>query len=183
MDLFIQNPLQFANFDRVLFTRGALLNEKPQGDTLTGIMNNYNLVVALTPDTNDLIVSVLNTNNNMENILIPNVPVQEPFRLGIIFMEQALEVYINGKLAQTRVFSATPKAVTGDIMGPNGPNATIALIRNLKLWNRVLSTAEIRYSPPAMMTAAAFGAQPMPSSSSCPTLTNTEQRLEKLKPF
>lgn len=183
MDLFIQNPLQFANFDRVLFTRGALLNEKPQGDTLTGIMNNYNLVVALTPDTNDLIVSVLNTNNNMENVLVPNVPVQEPFRLGIIFMEQALEVYINGKLVQTRVFSATPKAVTGDIMGPNGQNATIALIRNLKIWNRVLSTAEIRYSPPTMMTATEFGASPMPSSSSCPSLTNAEERLEKLKPF
>jgi hypothetical protein len=183
MDMFIQNPLQFANFDRVLFTRGALFNEKPQGDTLTGIMSNYNLVVALAPDTNDLIVSVLNINNNMENILVPNVPVQEPFRLGIILMEQALEVYMNGKLVQTRVLSATPKSSQGDIIGPNGPNATIALIRNLKLWNRVLSTAEIRYSPPAMMSAAAFGASPMPSSSSCPTLTNAEQRLEKLKPF
>jgi hypothetical protein len=189
MDIFIQNPLQFSAVDRILFTRGALLNEKPQGETLTGMMSNYNLVVALTPDTNDLIVSVLNVNNNMENVLVPNVPVQEPFRLGIIFMEQALEVYMNGKLVHTRVFSASPKAVMGDIMGPLGQNATVALIRNLKMWNRVLTSSEIRYSPPAMMTAAGFGAQGMPSSSSCPSFSssssssNAENRLEKLTPF
>lgn len=185
MDMFIQNPLQFSNFERILFTRGAIFNEKPQGDTLTGIFQNYNLVIGLAPDTNDLIVSVLNINNNMENILVPNVPVQEPFRLGVIVMEQALEVYMNGKLVQTKVFSVTPKSVMGDIMGPLGQNATIALLRNLKIWNRVLSTSEIRYSPPTIMSAADFGASPMPSSSSssCPTLTNAEQRLEKLNPF
>lgn len=183
MDIFIQNPLQFSNTDRILFTRGAMLNERPQGETLTGIMSNYNLVVALTPDTNDLIVSVLNTNNNMENILVPNIPVQEPFRLGIIFMEQAMEVYMNGKLVQTRVFSASPKAVQGDIMGPMGTSATVALIRNLKIWNRVLTSSEIRYSPPSIMSAKGFGASPMPSSSSCPSLSKGEERLEKLNPF
>ena len=51
----------------------------------------------------------------MENIVVPNVPVQQPFRLSMVVMEQALEVYINGKLIKTRAFSAPPKDVKGDI--------------------------------------------------------------------
>jgi hypothetical protein len=80
-----------------------------------GILSNYNLVAALLPDTNDLIVSVLNKDNNMENIIVPNIPIQQPFRLTMIVMEQALEVYINGKLARNCELSSMPKMNEGDL--------------------------------------------------------------------
>ncbi len=167
MDIFIQNPLQFSKHPRLLFSRGATRKETPTSDTLLGILDNYNLAVALLPDTNDLIISVLNKDNNMENVIIPNIPVQETFRLGIIIMEKALEVYINGHLMKTKSFYVSPKDVKGDIYPLSGIESNIAKLRNLKIWNRILTTSEIRYASPKLSTNKEMGAGPIPPSSSC----------------
>jgi hypothetical protein len=167
LDVFIQNPLQFSKHPRLLLSRGATRKETPTADTLLGILDNYNLAVALLPDTNDLIVSVLNKDNNMENVIIPNIPVQEPFRLGIIIMEKALEVYINGHLMKTKSFYVTPKDVKGDIYPVSGIESNIAKLRNLKIWNRILTTSEIRYATPKLSTSKEMGAGPIPPSSAC----------------
>lgn len=167
MDMFIVNPLQFSKHPRVLFSRGAKVKATPTGDLLLGVLDNYNLVVALLPDTNDMIVSVLNKDNNMENVIVSNAPVQEAFRLGIVVMDQALEVYMNGHLLKTRAFDSPPKSVTGDIYPASGIEANIAKIRNLKIWSRVLSTPEIREATPAPATGKDFDAGAMPSSTSC----------------
>ncbi len=179
LDTFIENPLQFSQYPRILFSRGGLLKEKPTSDTLLGMYEHYNLVMGLLPDTNDLIVSVQNKDNNMENVIISNVPVQEPFRIGVIVMEKAMEVYINGHLSKTRSFSSPPRDVKGDILGPQGINANLAKVRNLKLWNRILKTTEIRYAKPPLSSTKQFDASQMPgSSSSCPIIQNTESKLE-----
>jgi hypothetical protein len=167
LDVFIENPLQFAQTPRILFTRGGMLRETPISETLLGLFEYYNLVIGLLPDTNDLIVSVLNKDSNMENVIISNIPVQEPFRIGIIIMEQAMEVYINGNLAKTRKFSSPPKDVKGDIFGPIGINTNIFKLRNLKLWDRILKTSEIRYAKPKLANTKEFGASGMPGSSGC----------------
>lgn len=165
LDIFIENPMQFSTRPRILFTRGATLRETPNSDTLMGILENYNLAIALLPDTNDLIVSVLNKDNNMENVIIPNVPVQEPFRLGVVVMEHALEVYLNGYLMKTRKFQATPKDVKGDIFPASGIQTNLVKLRTLKIWPRIISTGEMRESQPALTNAKNFGAGPMPASS------------------
>jgi hypothetical protein len=173
LDIFIENPLQFSQHPRVFFSRGGMLKEKPSSETLLGMYERYNLVMALLPDTNDLIVSVQNSDNNMENVVISNVPVQEPFRVGVIIMEQAMEVYLNGHLAKTRKFSAPPKDITGDIEGPLGINTNIFKVRNLKIWNRILRTSEIRYAKPELASRKDFDATDMPGSSTgCPSLSN-----------
>jgi hypothetical protein len=167
IDVFIENPLQFATTPRIFFSRGAVRKEKASGDTLLGALDNYNLVAALLPDTNDLLVSVLNKDNNMENIIIPNVPVQEPFRLTMVVMQQALEVYINGRLLKTRKFLAEPKDTKGDIYPASGIEINAVKVHNLKIWSRILSASEIRGATPKLSSAKDFGAGPMPSSSSC----------------
>jgi len=180
LDVFIQNPLQFSRHPRIFFSRGATKTETPSGDTLLGMMSNYNIVAGLLPDTNDLIVSVLNKDNNMESIIVPNIPVQEPFRLSMVVMEQALEVYVNGYLMKTRSFAATPKTVEGDIYPATGIEANAVLVRNLKIWSRILTTSEIRQSTPALSTTKNFGAGPMPSSTTCSTAaSNTMTSIEK----
>jgi hypothetical protein len=167
MDVFIQNPLQFANQPRIFFSRGASIKQTSTNeDTLLGKLNYYNLVAALKPDTNDMIVSVLNKDNIMENVIIPNAPVQEPFRLGIVLMENALEVYINGHLMKTRTLSSPPKDIKGDINPAAGVEANITKVRNLKIWNRLLNTNEIRYATPSLSTEKDFNATPIPTSSS-----------------
>lgn len=167
MDMFIQNPVQFSKHVRILFSRGATQRQSASGDSILGVLDNYNVVAGLLPDTSDLIVSVLNKDNNMENVIIPNVPVQEPFRLHIVVMEQALEVYLNGHLMKTRSFDAPPKHVTGDIYPAMNVEANIAKIRNLKIWSRIITTGEVRESKPSLLSAKDFDATPMPSSTSC----------------
>lgn len=182
LDVFIENPLQFSSYPRIFLSRGATLKEHPSGDTMLGILDNYNLVAGLLPDTNDLIVSVLNKDNNMENIIVPNIPIQEPFRLGIIVMESALEVYINGHLMKTRTFTVPLKDVKGDIYPATGINTNVAKVRNIKIWKRILTTAEIRYATPNLSKVSDFNPAPISSVSSagCSSSKPVEDRISKL---
>lgn len=182
LDVFIENPLQFSIAPRIFFSRGGFRKQSTSGDTILSVMEYYNLVAALLPDTNDLIVSVLNTNNNMENIVISNIQVQEPFRLTIVVMEQAMEVYINGRLMKTRAFSAVPKDITGDIYPATGIEANAIKVRNLKIWSRILSVGEIQQATPSLSSESSFGAGPMPASSTCAInkSQNMTNRLSKL---
>ena len=173
LDMFIQNPLQFSDKYRILFSRGAVRSTTPTGtDTFLGMLDTYNLVVALKPDTNDLVVSVLSgssTTKNEENAVISNVPVQKSFRLGIVVMENALEVYLNGNLVKTRKFDYNIQSVTGPIDSASPEQSTIALFPLLKIWNRILTTSEMRYAKPDLNAIAPLGALSMPSSSLCST--------------
>jgi hypothetical protein len=186
LDVFVENPLQFSTNPRIFFSRGASKKDTPSGNTLLGILTNYNIVAALLPDTNDLIVSVLNKDNNMENIVVPNIPIQQPFRLTMVVMEQALEVFINGKLIKTRRFLAPPKDVKGDITATSGIESNAIKVHNLKIWTRVLTVSEVRESTPALSTAKDFGAGPMATSTNCVnsdidnTMNNVSDRLSKL---
>ena len=108
----------------------------------------------------------------MENILIPNVPVQEPFRLGVVFMNQALEVYINGYLMKTRAFTAPPKSVKGNFYPLNGKETPLAKLQNFKVWPSILSSPEIRYAKPDMPSAAEMGSS-MPQTSMCSSSSNS----------
>jgi len=171
IDVFITDPMQFSQVPRILFYRSLNPLSSPtstnSAQTLTSILPQYNVAVALTPDTNDLIVSVLNSDNNMENILLSNVPVQTPFRLGVVLMERALEVYVNGNLMKTRAFTSPPMAVLGNMYPPSGENETVAKVRNLHIWPRILSPSEIRAATPALPTAASFEAPPPRTGKSC----------------
>ena len=172
LDVFIENPMQFSKRPRVLFSRGAQLRDTPTSDTLLGIFENYNLAIALLPDTNDMIISILNKDNHMENVILNNVPVQEPFRLGVVLMDQALEVYLNGYLVKTRTFQSAPKDVKGDIFPASGIEMNMVKLRNLKIWPRLLTTAEIREAKPALTSASTFGAGPIPATSMGCTVPN-----------
>lgn len=167
MDIFIVNPhVHFSTHPRILFRRGGTLRDTPSGTTLAGIIDNYNIVGALLPDTNDLLISVLNASNNTENVIIPNIPVQEPFRLGVILMNQAMEVYINGHLMKTRAFTVPPKSVKGDFYPLRNAESSMAKLRNFKVWPSILTSPEIRYAKPDMPNGIEFGGA-MPQTSMC----------------
>lgn len=170
-DVFIQNPTQFARQPRILFTRGATKSDVPStsamSSTMLSMYKNYNLAVGLSPDTNDLIVSVLNKDNGMEEVNLSNIPIQETFRLGIVVMDKALEVYINGRLMKTRTFTTDLQDIKGDIIAYSAEETNITKLRNLKIWSRVLTTPEIREAKPSLSTASDIGAGEIPSTSMC----------------
>jgi len=179
LDIFIQNPFQFSDNHRVLFSRGAEYKTGILSDaTIMGVLSTYNLAVALSPDTNDLIVSVLNINGRGEDIEIKNIPVQQPFKLGIVILDTAMEVYINGRLVKTKIYSDKLKDIVGDILPAQNTEATIAKLRNLKIWPRILTASEIRYSKPDLSSAEDFAASAIPNASTCSSNINTEDSNE-----
>jgi hypothetical protein len=82
-------------------------------------------------------------------------------------MENALEVYLNGHLVKTRKYDYNIQSVTGPIDSASPQESTIALFPLLKIWNRILTTSEMRYAKPDLNEIAPLGALSMPSSSSC----------------
>jgi hypothetical protein len=181
IDIFIENPhVHFSKYPRILFRRGGTLRSTPTaGETLLSLLDNYNMVAALMPETNDLMVSVLNSNNNQENVIISNIPVQDPFRVGVVILDYVMEVYVNGHLMKTRTFSAVPKSIKGDIYPIRGTESSMAKMRNLKIWSRPLTSSEIRYAEPTMSTGKDFGSGQMATTSSCDNLNNEGARVSE----
>lgn len=173
LDIDITNPMHISQSPRILFYRGPptpsadLSGNVPSATTIQGLIGNYNVAIALLPDTTDLIVSVLNSSGAMENVIIPNVPVQTPFRIGVILSDTAMEVYLNGLLQRTRTFTpgSTPFNATGMFYPPQAINAEIAKVGNLHLWNSVISANQMRYATPGLMTVNAKDKSDLPTSS------------------
>lgn len=170
VDMFIQDPMQFSTCHRILLSRGLTRRSSCTGDTIMSIASSFNFVVALKPDVNDIIVAVSTSGSTVEQIIIENIPVQEPFRLGVIVMQQMLEVYINGLLKSSIAYKQSLQDIKGDINIATGTELTIAKMQNLKIWDRTLSTSEIRYAKPDMASALSFAAGAISSSTSCSPL-------------
>jgi len=149
LDIVIKNPMSLGTANRVFFSRGSLLT------------------VALMPTTTDMVVTVRNSANNEEPLTIKNVPVLTPFRLGIVIMDRAVEVYINGKLLRSRTLASTPLDGGGTFNPPQGPMAELASVNNLIIWKRTLSPSEIRYASPALMTLNPTDVAALPTVDSC----------------
>lgn len=173
IDTFISDPFSHDTKARIIFARCPDNVIHPSSSVLTkDSVDTYNLVMAMVPSTNDLVVSTLNTNDNSEDIIIPNVPVQKPFRIGVVLFDSMMEVYVNGMLYKTRQFSAPTKQVFGYFrpVPSNNIGGTIK-IKNLIVWNRTVSPPEMRYAKPSLANADEFDPSSMPSESSCPAST------------
>jgi hypothetical protein len=155
LDIAIQNPyVSLNNGYSVIFSRGGTVNPQAiANSSIKGSISNYNVAIALAPGNTDLIVSVLNSDGNPDNILIPNVPVKDPFRIGIVMLSTVFEVYLNGKLVRTRRYtSGSPGNYAGPFRPPTGNVAKSVKIGNLILWNRIASAGNIRYAKPDLMS-------------------------------
>ncbi len=161
LDIFIKNPTTLQSGNIPIFQREELLTTTPTGP------GKSNAHVLLVPGTNDLIVGVTNAVNNVEDVILSNVPVQTPFRLGIVILDVAMEVYVNGRLMKTRTFDAPPGNFVGQFVPPQGTAADLVKVRNLQIWTRPTTASEIRYARPALMSASEFQHDKMDSASSC----------------
>ncbi len=161
VDVLIHNPNVKSAGNRPIFWRSdkqvpdSALN-LPEGANIVREIGVFNFAAYLAPQTNDLIVSVLNGQSELESVVVQNVPTGEAFRLGIILTPLFLEVYINGKLYRTRNLASPPLPVVGSFMPPGGPYADMAAVRNLRIWRGSVPPAKMRYLP-ALPGRAEFG--------------------------
>ena len=162
---------------RLIFSRGGVTPASITSDTIQGVLNGYNVAIALAPATNDLIVSVLDGNSNSVEFTIPNSIVNQPFRIGVCLMDMAFEVYLNGKLVQTSTIKQSINSNKGLFHGPQKGSGSatdvtdIVRVGNLNVWSRLASPSEIRYAQPSLMPALAADAACtlIGSGASCPS--------------
>lgn len=118
-----------------------------------GLPKRMNPGVFLDPNTNDLLVfvdSALGSQTFRESVRIADMPLDTPFRIGIVLSNRVLEVYINCRLEVTKVLSGIPKRVEHEWYGLAGSAAAQAQVQNLYIWNRPLTAVDMRPLCPAI---------------------------------
>jgi hypothetical protein len=174
-DILIKDPASFSNKPRIIFTRSNTpISTSGSGNIIKNYLSNYNFAIALSADTNDIIVSILDSSNNEKSITIPNPPSRKIFRLGVIVADKLLEVYINGKLLRALSLYNSPKDVIEGIKAPTSDISSIVTVKNLKIWNRILTPTEIREAKPELISDGIELSLPNITSSSICTSTSSE---------
>lgn len=164
LDILIKDPNVSSAVDRPILTRSdsqfTPASVSVEGVSIVQQVGNYNLAMYLDKSTNDLIVSTMSTTEAgavIENVVIENVPVQKPFRVGVIMGNRYMEVYYNGKLHATRQLAGQPIAISGTFIPPTGNFSVMADVRNLRIWKGVITPPEMAYLP--ALDIADFGEQ------------------------
>lgn len=154
-DIFIQRETTLSNRSRVFSYRASAPVDinLDQVENLSTIYPESNLLMFLSPNTNDLIVQAVTQKSQQEEFLeaaptILNVPIGEVFRLTVVFLPEIMEIYINGKLHSSKIFKYTPKPTTGNFYGPPEAFRQTIKVMNFKYWDRALSPGEVRNSTP-----------------------------------
>lgn len=162
VDIVLKNtrPRMGGNIYRHLFHRGS---EDLVPSTLPayGLPKRMNPGVFLDPNVNDVLVYVDTVQNGVtfrESVRIADIPLDIPFRLGILVQGRLLEVYINCKLEVTKMLDGEPKDVENAWYGVLGSAAAEAQVQHLTIWTKPLSVEEL--SPLCPAAIPEFGAAP-----------------------
>lgn len=161
LDLFIHNPQAFAKSPRILFTRGFKGSATPTGPSNIN-MSEFNLQFSLARDTNDLAVATMLENNStgtrpIENVSINNVPIRKGFRVTVVLYSKLMEVYLNGRLYQSRPLLSPPIPSFHFLNPPAPEGEATAAVRNLKIWKRCLTSSEVREMTPPIDDFSDYG--------------------------
>jgi hypothetical protein len=177
LDIQIDDAHNYTGAPRIIFYRGDNKIPIPRGKepqaTIGSMIANPSLVFALTRDTNDLQISVITQDNNTEGILLYNVPIRKPFRIGVVLSDKVIEVYTNGLLSRTRSLSSPPKPVQGKFW----PSPTTGIqLRNLHIWPTTIMPVEMRTALPAL-SSSAFEVTSLQDTSTCAILEKTASKV------
>jgi hypothetical protein len=177
LDIQIDDAHNYTGAPRIIFYRGDNTIRIPRGKepqaTIGSMIANPSLVFALTRDTNDLQISVITQDNNTEGILLYNVPIRKPFRIGVVLSDKVIEVYTNGLLSRTRSLSSPPKPVQGKFW----PSPTTGIqLRNLHIWPTTIMPVEMRTALPAL-SSSAFEVTSLQDTSTCAILERTASEV------
>ncbi len=158
MDVLVKNQLSMSSTPRVLLYRAPSAVSAPRDKKASDLFDLYrdtNLLIYLDAEKNDLnVVAVTMDNTNTlhpEGIPpIPNIPLETPFRISVMFQPGYMEVYMNGQLQATRVFTGRPRETSGTFFGPSEFVRESVRVGNLQYWPRILVPSEIEGSGPVL---------------------------------
>lgn len=151
-DIYIENETIINNRRRVFSYRSMKsvvpnsISDSSKEDLITQYPDT-NLLMYLSSNTNDIIVSAITQNGTQQYIesapTVLNVPIRQPFRLTTVFSQKSMEIYINGRLHGTKIFRYTPKQTSTNFYGPPDAFRTSVRTMNFMYWDRALSANEI----------------------------------------
>tara|TARA_B100000073_G_scaffold54038_2_gene39868 strand:+ start:2977 stop:3936 length:960 start_codon:yes stop_codon:yes gene_type:complete len=108
-----------------IFNKGSLGNIQggsgnwEEGDSTTSLdgmaFPNNSPGVYLAPNTNDMIVYMNTYDNVLEEVTIPDIPVNKWINVILRNKGRNLDVYINGKIKHRHVFNSVPKQNYGNV--------------------------------------------------------------------
>jgi hypothetical protein len=186
LDIFIFNPMAFATTPRVIFWRGSQAqNSAPSSAPNQKYrISEFNLLFSLNKDTNDLMVdTILDTpgklQRDIQSVRINNVPIRKGFRVTVVMFNKLMEVYLNGRLYQTRTLPASPLGSFHFFNPQTLEGQASTAIRNLKIWNRCLSANEVREMSPPIDSFSDFD-NIMPAT--CANISDTIQNIAGIVP-
>lgn len=78
-----------------------------------------------------------------ESIRINDLPLNVPFYLHLVINSKVLEIYVNCRLAGTKVLKGKPKNVQNEWFGRTGFATSQAIVQNLTLWDGPLNTFDL----------------------------------------
>jgi hypothetical protein len=111
-----------------------------------GLPKRMNPGIFLDPNTNDVVVFVDTERGgdmHRESVRLVDLPMNIPFRIGVIVNGKVLEVYLNCKLEVSKVLTGRPRSVDDTWYGLSGAAAAGAQIQNLYIWKRALPSDQI----------------------------------------
>lgn len=158
IDILVKNQLVMSSTPRVLLYRAQNSVEfqtDKQPSDLFSLYPETNLLIYIDNQKNDLNVVAVTMDN--ANVLHPegippiaNIPLETPFRITITFQPTYMEVYMNGQLQATRIFTGRPKETSGIFYAPSEFVRASARVGNLQYWPRILAPSEIRTIGPVL---------------------------------
>ena len=121
----------------------------------------------------DEILNLITQDNNTEGVLLYNVPIRKPFRIGVVLSDKVIEVYTNGLLSRTKSLSSPAKPVQGKFW----PSPTTGIqLRNLHIWPTTIMPVEMRTALPAL-SSSTFEVTSLQDTASCAIIENTARTL------
>lgn len=156
-DIYMDNEASLSNRKRIFFYRSMspVVVDNSKAEDLFVDYPESNLIMYLSPNTNDLVVTAVTVKRNGDYVFestptMLNVPIKEVIRVTVVFMAQVLEVYFNGKLQGTRTFRFTPRSSNAYFFSSPDAYRSSVRVMNLKYWDRPLTSAEIANSGPPL---------------------------------
>jgi len=144
MDLYFTGVFEPSNTPLVLLYRSNDIQTPPtDSKSLITTYSKTNLIVWLDSFKNDLKVSGIQRDSNLQTSVIENVPIKKVFRVTFVFADTFLEVYINGKLESTQPFQNL-KPVADTYRFYTGRTTSSVQMSNLTFWPRILSAREVQ---------------------------------------
>jgi hypothetical protein len=123
-------------------TETEILSRMPQGLPI-----RMNPGIFADPHTNDMLIFIDTEQDNQtyrESLRIPDIPMDEPFRLALLVMPNMIEVYINCQLEVTKMIDGRPRKIEEAWYGLVGPKPLNAQVQNLRLLDDVIAPKDLK---------------------------------------